>query len=556
MEKIRIGDVLVEGGYITKEQLDEALELQRNSKGPRKRVGVILVELGYITELEANEALAKRMGIDVVDLSSISIDKKALSKIPEKLAKNYEMVGYKEDENFYYIAVADPLNLYAIEDVRQITQARLHIAIDTIENISNAIKNNYSEIIAQHELNKAAISRVETAIETIEDVNDETPIVKALNRLLILGHNMDASDIHIEPCETELIVRMRVDGVIKEVAKLDKNIHLPLITRIKIMSDMDIAERRLPQDGHFTTNLEEAKINARVSVVPTVMGEKAVIRFIREDVRIDRANHFGMDDENYTKFKKILTAPYGMVFITGPTGSGKTTTLYMVLEEMAQKDINIETIEDPVEKNIKGISQIQVNKQSGLSFESGLRSLLRQDPDVIMVGETRDGETAEIGVRAAITGHVVFSTLHTNNALSAIVRLKDMGVPAYLIANALSGLVAQRLARKVCKDCCQIIDASEKELSILGVGSAKIRVAGGCPKCNGTGYKGRIAIHEVVAMNKDIRRMIVGEEPIEEIEKYLRERDNFVSIQEEARRMVLEGIITMEEYQKVAYYVD
>lgn len=557
MNNIRIGDVLIEYGYIKDEQLQEALEYQKAHKDENKRLGTVLVELGAISEAQMQEALAKRLNIGIVDLSSIAIDPLAVEKIPEKLAKLYGMIAYEIRNNELLVAVEDPLNFYGIEDVRQITELRLVINIDTKKHIEAAIKNNYGAISAKSALQKASnVSRTREEAPAVEDLSGDAPVVQALNSLLLHGYNMGASDIHIEPFESYVAVRVRVDGVIKEITRLATNIHLPLIARIKIMAEMDIAERRIPQDGHFKTVIDDTSINARVSMVPTITGEKAVIRFIFEEVLVDDPEKFGMTDANYEKFANILSAPHGMVYITGPTGSGKTTTLYMVLEKIAQKPINIETIEDPVERDLPRISQMQVNNQAGLTFEAGLRALLRQDPDVIMVGETRDSETAEIAVRAAITGHVVFSTIHTNSAISAIVRLQDMGVPAYLVANSLSGLVAQRLIRKVCTECGEMREATPDECIALRIQSGKVREGKGCPHCNGTGYKGRMAVHEVVEIDKALRRLIVDGADVETIEKTLMEAGKFKSLREEAAELVLKGVTSVTEYQKVAHYTD
>ncbi len=556
MRNIPIGEVLKEYGYITDVQLSEALEYQKNNRG--MRLGAIMIEKGFVTEKQMLEALGRRLDLELVDLRSMDIDSEVVSRIPRQIAEKYKMIAVEESDGQLTVVMNDPLNFYAIEDVRQITQKNLRIRLDTLDDIKYAINKNYDEAGVREALKKAStVARLtENMISQIEEVGEEAPVVQALNRLLIHSYNMGASDLHIEPFEEKMLVRVRVDGVITETAKLAGNLQLSLIARIKILSNLDIAERRLPQDGHFRTRIDNVEINARVSVIPTVFGEKAVIRFLYKDIIVDAAERFGMDEKNYAQFRNILSAPHGMVYITGPTGSGKTTSLYMILERIAHREVNISTIEDPVERTLPGINQMQVNNQAGLTFEVGLRALLRQDPDIIMVGETRDAETASIAVRAAITGHLVFSTLHTNNAVSAIVRLKDMGIPSYLVANSLAGLVAQRLVRKVCPDCAEEYDAGGDELHMLGVKSARLKRKVGCPKCNHTGYKGRMAVHEVVVIDRKIRRMIADNADIDEIESYIRENAGFQDLHESAKELVLSGVITMEEFNKVARYMD
>ena len=346
---------------------------------------------------------------------------------------------------------------------------------------------------------------------------------------------------------------MRIDGVIMEYVNIQRNIHAPLIARIKILSNLDIAERRLPQDGHFRVSLDDGQVNIRVSILPTVFGEKAVMRIMAFNGKLEHADHFGMDEYSYKQFAPLLNYPNGIIYITGPTGSGKSTTLYMILEYLTGRNINISTIEDPVEKNLPGINQTQVNPVAGLTFDVGLRALMRQDPDVIMVGETRDGETAGTSVRAAITGHVVLSTLHTNDAVSSIVRLEDMGVETYLVANSLVGLVAQRLLRKVCPNCAKEVETTEQERLFLGEDVKIVRKGMGCSQCNNTGYKGRIAVHEILAIDNTVRRMIVNHNSVEEISAYAREHQHMRTLKESGLILVKEGMTTPEELMKISY---
>jgi type IV pilus assembly protein PilB len=395
---------------------------------------------------------------------------------------------------------------------------------------------------------------------TSVDVGDDTtPVVGLLNSLLVRGYSIGASDLHLEPFDKICKVRMRVDGALIDYAEIQKSVHPALIVRLKIMSNLDIAEKRLPQDGHFRVILEGVDLNLRLSVIPTVYGEKAVLRFLSTNTAIDHAGHFGMIDADFERFMQILAHPNGIIYITGPTGSGKTTTMYMALERFKERTVNISSIEDPVEKNIDGINQVQVNTMAGLTFDVGLRSLLRQDPDIIMVGETRDAETASISVSAAITGHLVISTLHTNDALTSIVRLEDMGVPPYLVGNSVVGLIAQRLVRKVCEHCKEMYAPSDIDLITLRASREEVpQVARGkgCHICNQTGYKGRIAIHEIVLVDKKMQRMIAEGAAQSNIYEYARKEAGMKTLRERAQTLVLEGVTSMEEYLKIGETVD
>lgn len=458
------------------------------------------------------------------------------------------------------IVTNDPLNYFAFEEVRQLTGCHVVIRLSELGPLQSAIRYYYAEVGAQQAAQTAnegfAGSDAELVrIEESESGDPEAPIVKLLSSLLDRAVSTGASDIHIEPFEGKTRVRMRIDGTIVDYVTLERSVHQPLIARIKIMANLDIAERRLPQDGHFRIRAgQEGHVNIRVSLLPTVFGEKAVLRILAAAGHVDHAEHFGMDDDSYARFLPMLNSPNGIIYLTGPIGSGKSTTLYMVLEYLSRRQVNISTVEDPVEQNVPGINQTQVNPVAGLTFESGLRALLRQDPDIIMVGETRDGETAGISVRAAITGHLVLSTLHTNDAVSSVVRLADMGVDRYLIANSLVGLVAQRLMRKVCPHCAREAAVTPQEQALLGRDIRTVRRGAGCMHCNGTGYRGRVAVHEIVAVDRSIRRMISRGAEAEEIEAYAREHQGMKSLREKGLELVREGVTTPEELLRIAYY--
>ena len=558
MKNIPIGEVLKEYGYITEENIHEALMYQKTEQGAGKRLGVLLLELGFVSERQVLEALGKKLEYPLVDLDDYDIDADTVGKIPKQLASKYNAMLLSEKNNRFQIVMSDPLDFYAQEDIKQIVNAPLDIMLAETANVKKAIEYYYAEVSAKQAAQKANVSAVDFQLPTVEmeDGDDDVPVIKLINSLLARGYSTNVSDIHIEPFETFTQVRMRIDGLIVDYVTLSKSLHNSIVARIKIMSNLDIAEKRVPQDGNFRTMVENFDISIRVSVIPTVHGEKVVMRYLSSDTVIDKAGHFGMDAEAYEKISKMLSAPNGIIYITGPTGSGKTTTLYMILEHIAKRQVNISTIEDPVERNLARINQMSVNNTAGLTFSIGLRALLRQDPDVIMLGETRDAETADISVRAAITGHLVLSTLHTNDACSSIVRLEDMGVAPYLVANSLVGIVAQRLVRKVCANCGKECIPTPEEREIIGNDIPKIRKGEGCHVCNNTGYKGRIAIHEIVAIDKTIKRMIAKGADNQEIQDYAVNEQGMKTLRDCALDLVRKGITTPEEVLKVAYYSD
>ena len=551
---IRIGDVLKEFGYVTDEQIGQAIAYQKEHKGVL--MGAALIELGFINERQMLDAMGRRLGHEVVNIADLSVDITAVELIPKALAEKYCMIPYAKDERSLYVVANDPLNFYGIEDVRQVTGMHVEIKLCEKAQIENAIQYYYSDVAARKAAGKAAKNTdfVENIVEVNIEDGDETPIINLLNSLIIRAYNTNVSDIHIEPFENHTSVRMRMDGVITDIMTLQKNIHSSLIARIKILGDLDIAERRVPQDGHFRTSIEGTALNIRVSVIPTVFGEKAVLRILASAATIDHSSTFGMNEGNYQLVHKMLQSPNGIIYVTGPTGSGKSTTLYMILEELSKRSVNISTIEDPVEKNIGKLNQMQVNNVAGLTFEVGLRALLRQDPDIIMVGETRDNETASISVRAAITGHLVLSTLHTNDAASTVVRLVDMGVEPYMLASSLVGIIAQRLVRKVCPFCSQWGEMTDQEMAVAGVHMPQIKHAVGCSKCSNTGYKGRISIHEILPVDKNVRQLISNGATSEEIKTYARNELHMLTLKESALQLISEGLTTVDELTKVAYY--
>lgn len=486
-----------------------------------------------------------------VELSQLEVDLSAVKRIPKELAVRRRMLAIRQSGDILTVLTSDPPDICGLEEVRQITGLEIQLLLCEGQPLDNAIRYYYAEIQVEKAVLAANNSQPDGRPEYLAmEEGDETPVINLLNSLIQRAFFNNASDIHVEPFEDKTVIRMRIDGAIHPFVQLQRSLHSELVARIKILGDMDIAERRLPQDGHFRMRLGNQMVNMRASVMPTVFGEKAVIRLLSGCRNIDFADSFGMHTADYEKIRKILNLNSGLIYFTGPTGSGKTTTLYMILEELAKRPVNISTIEDPVELNLPGINQCQVNRMAGMTFERGLRGLLRQDPDIIMVGETRDTETAAISVRAAITGHLVLSTLHTNDAASAIVRLEDMGIEPYLVANAVTGVVAQRLVRKLCPHCAAEIPADDQTRAFLGKQVEKIRTARGCIHCSHTGYDGRIAIHEVLYIDKTICRMITERASMDQIEEYARREQGMTTLRDSGARLVAEGITTVEELMK------
>ena len=558
MQNLPIGEVLKEYGYITQEQIDQALQFQKTQSGKKVRFGTLLQEMGFVTETQVLEALGKKLDLQMVNLEEYEVNVDVVAKVPKQLAEKYNVIALSENDSRLQLAMSDPLNFYAQEDIRQIVDMPLEVLLSESPKIKKAIEYYYAEISTKQAAKKANISAedIEVPQLTADDADDDVPIIKLINSLLVRGYSTNASDIHIEPFEDKVIIRMRVDGMLVDYLTLQKNIQNSLIVRIKILSNLDIAEKRLPQDGHFVGRVEGLELNMRVSVIPTVFGEKIVMRYLNSNTPITRSDTYGMTLDNYNKIESMINMPHGIIYVTGPTGSGKTTTLYMLLESISKRQINISTIEDPVEKNLPRINQTQVNNMAGLTFEVGLRSLMRQDPDIIMVGETRDAETAEISVRAAITGHLVLSTLHTNDAVSAIVRLEDMGVEPYLVANSLVGVVAQRLVRTICPKCKEEVPAKASDKIAVGEDIKKVSIGKGCPYCNNTGYKGRIAVHEIILIDGTVRRMISRKAEIDEIKEYLNLEQGLETLQDQAVQLVKDGITTVAELNKIKVYSD
>ena len=556
IRKLRLGDTLIEMGYITDDQLGQALAYQKEHKG--ERIGAILITLGFISERQMLSALAERLNIEVIEIGSRKVDMEAIRLIPEQLAEKYNMLPVGLENDQLQLVVNDPLDLYGIEDIRQTSGHNVQLFLAEIEPLKKAIQYYYAEVSAKKAVNAANLAQTTAEVDEMvidtSDGDDDTPIINLVNSLLEKAYLDNVSDIHIEPFEKNTMVRMRIDGAMVDYVTLQKNIHASLIARIKIMAELDIAERRVPQDGHFRARIQNQIANVRVSLIPTTFGEKAVLRLLASNARIDHSETFGMNEENYAKVQRMLQSLNGIIYMTGPTGSGKSTTLYMMLAELSKKPVNISTIEDPVEKNLPRLNQMQVHPVAGLTFEVGLRALLRQDPDIIMVGETRDAETANISVRAAITGHLVLSTLHTNDAASSVIRLVDMGIEPYMLSSALDGIIAQRLVRKVCPHCCVDGELSDAERQYVGHDIPHVKIARGCNNCNNTGYSGRVSIHEILVVDKPVREMISKGATTEELKDYAIKYQNMKTLKDSCIDLVEQGVTTMDEFRRVAYF--
>ena len=554
MARFSVEDGLVKKGYITEEQLYEARAILKAPENSGKKIEEVLIAYNFVTEEQLLEVTALRSGYSVINLKDYKVDEIAFKKIPKQLAISRSVIAVAIENNALVIALSDPNDLHAIEDVKSVVQMPIKFRLGLKSQIDKILRDYYSEVNVQDAANKASESVQGVGDAEGKDlVDDSAPIVALVNSILLKGYNSGASDIHIEPFEKQTYVRLRIDGQLIDYITVEPKLHSSIVTRIKVMSDLDIAEKRIPQDGHTKVILDNKLMNIRVSTLPMIAGEKIVMRFLNSEAKLDNSETFGMNDYNYEKIKRILQHPNGVIYITGPTGSGKTTTLYMMMDRVAKGAINVSTIEDPVERPLPRINQTQVNNAAGMTFAIGLRALLRQDPDVILVGETRDGETASIAVTAAITGHLVLSTLHTNDAISSITRLEDMGVEYYLLASALKGVVAQRLMKKICPKCREEYTPTKDDLMILQEDVPKLWRGKGCDYCNGTGYKGRIAIHEILEVDGEIRQLISKNVPLEEIYKYVEEHDKMHSLRHEAIDLVKQGVTTVDEVLKVAY---
>ncbi len=556
MRNIRIGDYLVEQKLITQEQLDKVLTAQKESPTPKK-FGDLVVEMGFISEIRLAQALAAKLRVPYVDLANIEIDEDAVRRIPETLAKKHTVIAINIQGRRLTVATDDPVNFNILEDIKMQTGMDTIPVLATRSAINKAIGKLYSME------NVDSVLESVTQFKDMDDTDEESrdrvesaPIVKLATTIIENSFRAEATDIHIEPFKTYTRIRIRVNGDLVELMNVSNVVHNALTTRLKLISGMNIAEKRIPQDGRFTQVVDNTTLDVRVSSLPTVNGEKIVIRILSTgQIALRKITDLGMSDYNYQLFESMIKCPHGVILVTGPTGSGKTTTLYAALGELAKPHVNVITVEDPVEKAIDGINQVQVNSKAGMTFAAALRSILRQDPDIVMIGEMRDSETADIGIRAAITGHLVLSTLHTNDAASTIVRLVDMGVAPYMVATSLIGVIAQRLVKVLCPKCKKQRMSTEEENGLMKIDlSVPVYEACGCPECNNTGYRGRTAIHEIIHCTSGISTIVARNGSKEEIEDQARKNGTKL-LRDNVSELVQKGVTSMDELVRVTYAV-
>jgi len=562
----RLGDRLVAEKLISTDQLQRALAEQ---KGSADKLGTILVRLNFITEDSLVSFLSKQYAMPAITVAQVDPDPDVLKLVPEQIAKKHSVLPIKRIGNVLTLAMADPTNVFALDDVGFMTGLQIQPVVASEAAIRKAFERLYETGASVNDM-MSELEEADTDVEVVEDGEaafskadvfdlkesaDEAPVVRLINMILTDAIRRGASDIHLEPYEKVFRVRFRIDGVLHEIMTPPKRLEAALTSRVKIMATMDIAERRLPQDGRIKLRYHQREIDFRVSTLPTIFGEKTVMRILdKEALQLD-LGALGFDPWSLEQFSKAIHSPYGMILITGPTGSGKTTTLYSAIHTINSPDINIMTAEDPVEYNLKGVNQVQVNDEIGRTFAACLRSFLRQDPDVILVGETRDLETAQIGIRAALTGHLVLSTLHTNDCPSTPARLLDMGIPSFLVSSSLQLILAQRLGRRVCKDCKEPYEATEESLAPFGhvpqgLGTVNFYKGKGCQTCNFTGMKGRVAIYEVMPVTTELRDLMLRNATTNEI------RDTACSqgmktLRQNALQKVIDGVTTVEEVLRV-----
>ena len=545
--------------YITPQQLEEVLKVQKETG---EKLGVILEKMGFANTRQVYQSLAEQLGALFVELDSYLIDPQVVSLLPEKFCREHQVIPVGEENGALILAMANPADVVAIDRARLMTGREIKPAIappSEIERIINTYfggRKSIAEVLKEAEGKEGLSSEEESAeieIGQLRALGEEAPIIQAVNMFILQAIRAGASDIHLEPQDKEVRIRFRIDGILHDITSTSSRLHPALVSRIKILSRMNIAERRLPQDGRFQVKVDNRAVDFRVSSLPTIFGEKIVMRILDKSTLLLDLDRLGFEPDDLKKFARLIQYPYGMVLLTGPTGSGKTTTLYSALNSINRPELNIITVEDPVEYQLSGINQTQVNPKIDFTFANALRSIMRQDPDIIMVGEIRDRETAEIAIHAALTGHLVLSTLHTNSAAGAIVRLQEMGVPSYLISSALLGVVAQRLVRKICPYCQTDLEVEGEDALKLSGGKEKkllLHRGRGCNLCHKTGYRGREAVNEVLVIDDDIRSLILKNATERELTTTAKEK-GMSTLEENALRKVATGITTLEEMYRV-----
>ena len=561
----RLGDMLLAVEAINEEQLNKALEIQRKTTG--KKLGEILIEQGFATQRQVYKALERQLGVEFVDLLSVEIPKEMTQLVPRSLAKKYDVVPVKSNGDVLFLAMADPLNFVATEAIHMATRKKIVAMLATPEALTRTINDAYGSESAEKALQDL---KNDEAAETTDfqdiaaaniigaDSENAAPTIRLVNSFLEYAVHQNVSDIHLEPREAAMAVRMRIDGVLRHVFTVPRNTQSAVIARIKVMGNMNIAEHKIPLDGRSNVRIGEKDVDLRISTLPTVYGEKVVIRLLNKSSSLLNTKGIGLVGKNLQKFNALLENSNGVILIVGPTGSGKSSSMYTMIGKLNTEQVNLVTLEDPVEYNFDGVNQVQINEKTGMTFASGLRSILRQDPDIIAVGEIRDGETADIAMRAAITGHLVLSTLHTNDAPSTIDRLLDMGVETFLISSALKGIISQRLVRRICPNCRTEYSASAEEQAMLKlpyVPGRKFYRGRGCSQCFNTGYRGRTAVFEILTLTAAIKQGIADNVPHSRLQELIHESD-FEPLITDCVRLVLNGTTTVEEAYRTVNSTD
>ena len=554
MAYMRLGDLLIAAGVIRQEQLQEALSIQKQT---RERLGDVLIENGMITEQQLIEALQMQLGVDFVDLTAVSIPLELARFVPRSIAKKYSVVPVKLIKDELYVAMSDPLNFVAQEEIKAASHKQVVPMIATrraTEMAINTLDGNEGTAKAIEEMKREAGDTTQDIIpaqmaQSVDNSANEAPTIRFVNSIIERAVEERASDIHLEPQEGEMVVRMRIDGALRKLFTVPANLQATVISRLKIMGGMNISERKIPQDGRAMISSKGKDIDLRINSMPTIYGEKVVLRLLDKSAARISSQSIGLEGEDLRKYEALLKNTSGVILVVGPTGSGKSTTMCAMIQELCNEETNVMTLEDPVEYNIPGANQCQINEKTGMTFAAGLRAILRQDPDVISVGEIRDGETAVIAVRAAITGHVVISTLHTNDAVSTIDRLVDVGVEPYMISSALRGVISQRLVRKICPHCKTAYTPSAEELALLGMpedSRVQFYRGTGCQECFHSGTRGRRAVFEILVLDAKLRRLVAAGTPSDKLQEAAL-KDGFVTMRENCRRLVLRGEISAAE---------
>lgn len=562
MRYIRIGDLLVKSGAISQAQLEQALALQSESG---ERLGEVLQKHGFITEKQLIDTLMSQLGVEFIDLNAYNLSPEMAQLLPKSIAKKHMVVPIQASRTDIHLAMADPLNFVAIEEVQAVTRRRVVPYISASSAVERAVQNLYSNqgaMRAIEDMQRDLLGSQYTGVSVAQAVAideesaaaDAAPAIRLVNSIIERACTERASDIHLEPGEANMNIRMRIDGSLRQIITVPKELQAAVISRLKIMARLDIAQKNLPQDGHANVTARQEALDLRISTLPTIYGEKMVVRLLRKTPELATLDGIGLAEENRQRFCRLVdNTTEGVILLVGPTGSGKTSTLYTIIDRLSSDEVNLVSLEDPVEYHIDGICQVQINEKAGLTFASVLRSVLRQDPDIIAVGEIRDGETAEIAMRAAMTGHLVLSTIHTNSAISSMDRLLDIGVEPYLIAGAVKGIISQRLLRRICPNCRRSYTPSAEEAAMLGLDS---RPEGytfyrgeGCSECFNTGYRGRIGAFEILPITPEIRRAIHARS-LRDMEEAVA-ASGFQPIMTNCRELVLQGITSTAEVQRI-----